>query len=83
MLARAGKQNLPMEGATFSKVIGRRSALDIVTDAAGSSIAIGQVLGKARAGLWGHDNLFEPAVSNSNEGRQLQVRILDWLFAEE
>ena len=82
-LNRAGKQNLPMEGATFSKVIGRRSALDIATDATGSSIAIGQVLGNARAVLWGHDNLFEPAVSKSNEGRQLQARILDWMFAKD
>lgn len=80
---RDGRKNLPMEGAAFSRVIGRRSALDIASDAAGSSIAIGQVLGKARAVLWGHDNLFEPSMSNSSEGRQLQGRILNWLFAED
>jgi hypothetical protein len=81
-LNRSGKKVLPMEGAAFSKLIGRRSAIDLATDAAGSSIAIGQVRGKARAVLWGHDNLFEPAVSSSSEGRELQGQILDWLFAE-
>ncbi len=80
-ISRAGNKSLPIEGAAFSRVIGRRTALDIVTDAAGSNIAIGQVRGKARAVLWGHDNLFEPAVSSSSEGRELQGEILDWLFA--
>ena len=80
VIGRDGRKRLPMEGAAFSKIIGRRTALDIATDAAGSSVAIGQVRGKARAVLWGHDNLFEPAVSSTSEGRELQGQILNWLF---
>lgn len=79
---REGKKSLPIEGASFSRVIGRRSALAIATDAAGHNIAIGQVRGKSRAVLWGHDNLFEPSVTNTVEGREVQGQILNWLFDE-
>ncbi|MDO8812771.1 MAG: hypothetical protein Q7J38_12195 [Gallionella sp.] len=79
----AGKKKLSLQSMAFSKLIGRRTTLDFASDAAGSSIVIGQIRGKARVVLGGHDNLFESMVSSTDEGRELQGRILSWLFAED